>query len=57
MKTWLTEFEAKCPKTGQLKTYCGENVEAPTWRLAQQWCNENRGHLTVIGQLISVVPE
>lgn len=56
MKTWATEIKAICPLTGKLKTYGGDNVEAPTWAMAQQWCNENKGYLKVIGELIAEIP-
>ena len=56
MKTWLTEFKAKCAKTGEMKTWCGQNVVAPTRNLAQEWCYENAGYLKVIGELVSEIP-
>lgn len=43
-------------RTGQMKKWCGPEVEAPTAELAQQWCNENAGHLKVIGELIAEIP-
>jgi hypothetical protein len=56
MKQWLTQFKAPDARTGEMKTWCGENVVAPTHELAQQWCYENRGHLIVIGELIAEIP-
>jgi hypothetical protein len=56
MKIWITQFRAPDARTGEVKTWCGENVEAPTWELAQQWCYENRGHLKVIGELVAEIP-
>jgi hypothetical protein len=56
MKLWCTEFIAKDARTGELKKWCGEHVQAPTEELAQQWCYENRGYLTVIGELIAEIP-
>ncbi len=56
MKKWVTEFKAICARTGELKTYCGETVEAITSEMAQQWCYENRGHLKVIGELVAEIP-
>lgn len=56
MKHWLTTFIALDALTGELKTWCGETVTAPTFELAQEWCYLNRGHLTVIGELIAEVP-
>jgi len=58
MKLWATQLKAIDPYTGELKTWMGENIKAPTWDLAQQWCNENgRGYLEVIGELIAEIPE
>jgi len=56
MKRWVTEFMALDARTKEMKKWCGENVEAPTWELAQQWCYENRGHLIVVGELIAEIP-
>ncbi len=56
MKTWITEFKAPDARTGEIKTWGGENVTAPTLELAQQWCYENRGYLKVIGELIAEIP-
>lgn len=43
MKLWCTEIKALEAKTGEMKTWGGEHVQAPTWELAQKWCDENRG--------------
>ena len=56
MKIWITEFRAPDARTGEIKTWCGENVKAPTWELAQQWCFENRGYLKVIGEMVAEIP-
>jgi len=56
MKIWLTEFKAADAKTGEMKTWGGENVTAPSWELAQQWCYDNRGYLKVIGELVAEIP-
>jgi hypothetical protein len=56
MRTWMTEFEAICAKTGELKTYGGPNLVRLTWEAAQEWCNENAGHLVVVGQLLMDIP-
>lgn len=42
--------------TAIMKRWCGPEVEAPTAELAQQWCNENAGHLKVIGELVAEIP-
>lgn len=57
MKIWVTELQALDPGTGEMKTWCGENVTAPTWELAQQWCDNNeKGYLKVVGELIAEIP-
>jgi len=56
MKLWATEIKALHPTTGKMKTWCGDEVAAPTYELAQQWCNENKGYLKVIGELIAEIP-
>lgn len=56
MKLWSTEIKALDAKTGEMSTWCGEHVEAPTWELAQEWCYNNRGYLKVIGELIAEIP-
>lgn len=56
MKKWCTEFMALEAATGVMKKWCGPEVEAPTAEIAQQWCNENAGHLKVIGELVAEIP-
>ena len=56
MKVWLTEIIAKSAKTGELKIWAGENVEAPTFELAQEWCDTYKGYLKVIGELVMEIP-
>jgi len=56
MKKWCTEIKAIEAKTGEMKTWIGEHVEAPTWDLAQEWCNNNKGYLKVVGELVMEVP-
>jgi hypothetical protein len=56
MKIWVTEIKALEAITGKMKTWGGENVEAPTWELAQKWCDENKGYLKVIGELVAEIP-
>lgn len=55
MKYWATQFRALHPHTGELKTWCGPNIESPTKKLAQRWCDENAGHLLVVGELVAEV--
>lgn len=56
MKIWCTEIQALKASTGEMKTWCGEHVQAPTMALAQQWCDDNRGYLKVIGELVAEIP-
>lgn len=56
MKIWITEIKALDPASGEMKTWGGDNVEAPTFEMAQNWCNENKGYLKVIGELIAEIP-
>jgi hypothetical protein len=56
MKLWATELKALDSQTGEMKTWAGEHIKALTWKLAQQWCNENKGYLKVIGELIAEIP-
>lgn len=53
MKTWGTEIKAIDPKDGVLKTWCGINVQAPSRKLAQEWCDNNgHGYCKVTDELI-----
>lgn len=56
MKTWATEIRAISPKDGEMKTYCGVNVQAPTRQLAQEWCENNGyGYCKVTDELVMEV--
>lgn len=56
MKKWVTEIKALEAATGQMKKWCGPNVEAPTHELAQDWCDNNMGYLKVVGELVCEIP-
>lgn len=56
MKIWLTELRALEVSSGTMKLYCGDNVEAPTHDLAQQWCGTYQPYLKVIGELVAEIP-
>lgn len=56
MKLWCTEIKALDPHTGEMKTWCGDNIPAPTWAMAQKWCDENKGYLNVVGELVAEIP-
>lgn len=53
---WLTEIKALDPEDGQLKTYCGPEVEAASLEGAQKYCQEKMPWCWVIGQIISHIP-
>lgn len=55
MPKFTTEIKAIDPLDGELKTYSGQHVEAPSWGLAEQWCRENAGYLKVNGELVAEV--
>lgn len=56
MKFWVTEINALDAQTDEMKTWGGPLIQAPTMELAQQWCNENRGYLKVVGELVAEIP-
>ena len=53
IKKWTTKLQALDANTGKMKEWMGDIVEATTVELAQQWCNQNKGYLQVIGEFIS----
>lgn len=56
MKKWLTEFHAIKVSTGELRPFGGDHVKALTAEMAQQWCDEHKPWLKVLGQLIAEIP-
>lgn len=56
MRKWVTQIQAIHPHTGELSTWLGEHVEAPTMQLAQSWCDQNKGYLKVVGELVCEIP-
>ena len=56
MKLWVTEIKALDAQTGEMKTWMGDYVSAPSFKLAQKWCDENKGYLKVVGELVSEIP-
>lgn len=56
MRTFCTEFKAILVENGEIRTFGGPNIQAPSWQLAQEWCHENAGHLLVTGELIEEIP-
>lgn len=57
MRIWCTTIYAKCAVTGQLKTFCGPNIEAPSAKLAHEYCQNNGlGYCHIEGELQSETP-
>lgn len=57
MNLYVTEIKAICPKTGELKTYCGQNVPGISFEDAQNYCENNGlGYCKVIGLLVAEIP-
>lgn len=57
MKIWVTEILAVDPLDGELKRWCGQDIQAPTFNLAVEYCQLNGlGYLKVLGELISEIP-
>lgn len=56
MKLWTTSVYAIHNITGEMATFCGQYVEAPTRELAIEWCKKNCGYLHVDGELIAEIP-
>ena len=44
------------PRTGEIESWLGDYIEAPTMELAQEWCDKNKGYLKVVGKLNCEVP-
>lgn len=56
VKLWCTEIRALNPHTGEMTTWAGDNVEGISFEDAQKWCDNNKGYLKVIGELIAEIP-
>ena len=57
MKYWLTEIKAICPKSGEMKKYCGPNIKAISPLLAREFCDNNGfGYCEIIGELVAEIP-
>lgn len=57
MKTWCTTIYAKCAVTGEMKKYCGPNIQAFTPGLARAWADNNGlGYCHIDGELESEIP-
>lgn len=57
MKKWTTTIKALDPMTNILKSWGGPHICAPSWKIAQEYCNINGlGYCKVDGELIAEVP-
>lgn len=57
MKAWVTWIIAKDSMTNEEKIFSGPNIEAPSQRLAQEYCNNNGlGYCRVDGELVAEIP-
>jgi len=55
MKRYATTFRAIEAKTGELATWSGPIITELTQDRAQKWCDENKGYLTVIGEVATKI--
>ncbi len=51
MSVFITEFKAIRVKDGELRVYAGDNIESISFSVAQEWCDEHKPWLKVIGKL------
>lgn len=56
MKIWGTSIYAKHNITGEIREFCGQNVEAPTRELAIAWCQHHCGYLHVNDEIVAEIP-
>ena len=53
MKTFVTEIRAMDPISNELRTYCGPEIEAISFKLAEEYCQLNGlGYCKVVGELM-----
>lgn len=56
MFIFCTEIQAIDPLTGEMKEWCGPNIQAISWQMAEQHCREKLGYCKVVGILESEIP-
>lgn len=57
MKIWSTLIYAKCAVTGEMKTFGGPNIPAPTQKLAHEYCQKNGlGYCHIGDEVICEIP-
>lgn len=58
MNLYTTKIRAICPKTGELKTYFGQNVPGISFESAQEYCELNGlGYCKVNGLLVAEIDQ
>lgn len=55
MKTFLTKFTT-IDEFGELVCFEGERVFSPSFSLAEDYCKKHAPHLTVVGEIVSIIP-
>ncbi len=57
MKRWSSVIYAKNPLTGEMSTFDGPLIEAPSKKLAFEYCQNNRlGYCFIGDEVISIIP-
>jgi hypothetical protein len=57
MKKWSTIIHAKNPLTGNVSVFDGPLIEAPTQKLAFEYCQNNGlGYCFIGDEVISIIP-
>lgn len=58
MKIWGTTIYAKAPHAnGEIREFCGPNIEAPTQELAYEYCQNNGlGYCYIGDELVMEIP-
>lgn len=57
MKLWSTYIMAINPVDGELTEFCGQNIEAPSKKLAHEYCQNNGlGYLNIDDEILQIIP-
>lgn len=52
MALFLTQMTVINQTTGDIEDFAGEVIQAPNFRLAEEWCKLNKPYLWVLGEFI-----
>ncbi|WP_212005765.1 hypothetical protein [Chitinophaga sp. HK235] len=56
MRTWETIIRATDPVTGELKTFGGPNIQAPSQQLAHEYCQANgMGYCRIGNEIVAEI--